>query len=249
MNFIAIIPARFASTRFPGKPLAIIDGKTMIARVYEQVCKANCFSQVWIATDDTRIETEAQHIGAKVKMTSTKHRSGTERCAEVVSKITCNENDVIVNIQGDEPFINPQQIIELTSCFNNEEVQIATLLKQITDNNLIQNPNVVKVVTDLQNNALYFSRNVIPYLRNNTSQTPTYYQHIGIYAYKVTVLQKIVALPMTNLEMTEQLEQLRWLEHGFKIHTHITAIDSAIGIDTKEDLELVINLLKNHKLS
>ncbi len=248
MNFIAIIPARYASTRFPGKPLALIEGKTMIARVYEQVCKAQCFHQVWIATDDERIENEAKRIGANVQMTSFEHRSGTERCAEVACKIQCSENDVVINIQGDEPFINPQQIIELTACFDNPDVDIATLLKKITDEKILHNPNVVKVVKDMHGKALYFSRSPIPFVRNAKPHMLDFYQHIGIYAYKVPVLQKIVKLPATPLELSEQLEQLRWLEHGFKIHTNVTDIESAVGIDTPEDLDLVVSLLKNNKL-
>lgn len=235
MKVIGIIPARFASSRFPGKPLVDIHGKTMIQRVYEQACKA--LDIVYIATDDSRIETEVARFGGKVVMTSSNHQSGTDRIAEAVRIIQKKLNqkfNVVINIQGDEPFINPEQIKLIQSCFDKKETQIATLIKETSDKSEIENPNVSKVVVNKNFEAILFSRSVIPFDRNNTS--PVYYKHIGMYAYKTVVLFEITKLEQSKLELSESLEQLRWLENGYKIQTAVTDLDT-ISIDTKEDLE------------
>ncbi len=244
MNIIGIIPARYASTRFPGKPLTIINGKSMIQRVYEQVSLAKTISKIIVATDDGRIEAHVKAFGGNVCMTSENHNSGTERCFEVVETINDMEIDVVINIQGDEPYINPTQIDLLASAFVNKEIEIATLIKQIHQNEELLSPNVVKVVKDLHQKAIYFSRSPIPYLRGDVMQDwltkADYYKHIGIYAYRSAILKKIVALPLSNLEKTESLEQLRWIENGFSIHTAITEFES-IAIDTPEDLKKLIH--------
>ena len=245
-RFVAIIPARFASTRFPGKPLVDIGGKTMIQRVYEQVSKA--LSDVYVATDHSRIYDAVQAFGGKVIMTSDQHRSGTDRCYEAYLKL--NEYfDVIINIQGDEPFIQPEQITELKKCFEDSETQIATLAKKINENEgweVLNNPNCPKLVVNKNNEALYFSRSVIPYKRGAEAQNwislHPYLKHIGIYAYLADVLREITLLEQSPLELMESLEQLRWLENGYKIKLGYTNVES-IGIDTPEDLEKVLNLL------
>ncbi len=249
MNFIGIIPARYYSTRFPGKPLAMINGKSMIQRVYEQAKKTNALSYVIVATDDKRIEKHIKTFNGNVMLTSGLHKSGTERCNEVIEKL---ENisfekrwDVVINIQGDEPYINPAQIQKLSSCFkNNKNVQIATLIKKINSKKELLNPNVVKVVIDKNKQAIYFSRSVIPYLRvNKQGDNPknyVYFKHIGIYGYKTEILKTITKLKPTPLEKAESLEQLRWIENGFKIYTELTDFESH-AIDTPEDLSEFIN--------
>jgi 3-deoxy-manno-octulosonate cytidylyltransferase (CMP-KDO synthetase) len=247
LNFIGIIPARYASTRFPGKPLAMINGKTMIQRVYEQALSSKLLSKVIVATDDERIKNCVEEFGGTVVMTSQNHKSGTDRCFEAISiflkENKINKADVAVNIQGDEPFINPVQIDILCSCFDNNETQIATLIKKIKSPEELLNPNVVKVVTDKTNRALYFSRSAIPYFRGKEIgewiNYNDYYKHIGIYAYRLECLEKIAALEMSALEKSESLEQLRWLENGFSIHARITDFESN-AVDTPEDL-LTIN--------
>ncbi|HRZ96503.1 MAG TPA: 3-deoxy-manno-octulosonate cytidylyltransferase [Paludibacter sp.] len=246
LTFAAIIPARYASTRFAGKPLVNIGGKTMIQRVYEQVSKA--LKDVYVATDDQRIYDEVVSFGGKVIMTSDQHRSGTDRCFEALTKLP-EKFDVVVNVQGDEPFIQPEQIEELKKCFDDEKTEIATLVKIITEKDgeiVLFNPNVPKVVIDNQNNALYFSRSPIPYYRGS-EQTEwlsqhVYYKHIGIYAYRSEVLSQITALPQSKLEIAESLEQLRWLENGFRIKVGFTTVET-VGIDTPEDLEKAKALL------
>jgi 3-deoxy-manno-octulosonate cytidylyltransferase (CMP-KDO synthetase) len=245
MKFLGIIPARYASTRFPGKPLADMHGKTMIQRVYEQVQQT--VDELCIATDDERIEAAAKAFGGNVIMTSDRHRSGTDRCYEAYCKtgITC---DVVINIQGDEPFIHPEQIELLKSCFAKPGVQIATLVKPFDANGDFEktlfNPNSPKVVLNKNNEALCFSRSVIPYLRGKEPagwlSAHTFYKHIGLYAYQTGVLKEIVRLPQSSLELAESLEQLRWLENGYKIQTAITHQET-IGIDTPEDLERALN--------
>ncbi|MDR3260563.1 MAG: 3-deoxy-manno-octulosonate cytidylyltransferase [Tannerella sp.] len=246
MKFLGIIPARYASTRFPGKPLADMHGKTMIQRVYEQVQQT--VDELYIATDDERIEAAAKAFGGNVIMTSDRHRSGTDRCYEAYCKtgITC---DVVINIQGDEPFIRPEQIELLKSCFAKPGVQIATLVKPFDANGDFEktlfNPNSPKVVLNKNNEALYFSRSIIPYLREKEPagwlSAHTFYKHIGLYAYQTGVLKEIVRLPQSSLELAESLEQLRWLENGYKIQTAITHQET-IGIDTPEDLARALNL-------
>ncbi|MEQ1732243.1 MAG: 3-deoxy-manno-octulosonate cytidylyltransferase [Bacteroidia bacterium] len=238
MKILGVIPARFASTRFPGKPLIDIGGKTMIQRVYEQACKATALSKVIIATDDERIYNHALAIGANVAMTSTLHQSGTDRCAEVAAQQT-EVYDAVINIQGDEPFIHPEQINELAQCFANSATQIATLVKKINNTADLKSNTVMKVALTNSLQALYFSRNAIPYMRgapiDEWLQHTTYYKHIGIYGFRTATLQAVTALAPSTLELTESLEQLRWLQNDYKIQVAITELES-VSIDTPEDL-------------
>jgi len=244
MRFIGIIPARYSSSRFPGKPLALINGKTMIQRVYEQVIKTEILTDVIIATDDQRIENHIKDFGGKVVLTSTEHKSGTDRCFEAACKLKpiadIKEDDVIINIQGDEPYINPNQITQVINCFKNKEVRIATLIKKINNEDELFNPNVVKCITSNNQKAIYFSRNPIPYIRNKPIKewlnVHTFYKHIGIYAYYFSMLKTIVKLEQTSLEIAESLEQLRWLENDLSIYTEITNFES-IAVDTPEDID------------
>jgi len=243
MNFIGIIPARFASSRFPGKPLVEIAGKLMIQRVYEQVSK--CLSEVWVATDDERIFKAVESFGGKVIMTSENHQSGTDRVNEAYFKINKKLGkafDVVINIQGDEPFIQPVQIEALKSCFKSAEVDIATLVKEVDSNIELFDINKVKVAVAKDGKALYFSRQAIPFIRGVNEKEwinkHAFYKHIGMYAYKSNVLQLIANMSMANLEVCESLEQLRWLENGLKIQTAITDVES-IGIDTPDDLKRI----------
>lgn len=236
---IGVIPARYASTRFPGKPLVEIKGKSMIQRVYEQASKVKRLSEVIVATDDEKIFKHVKDFGGKVVMTSPDHDSGTSRCAEVIKKLT-EEVGVVINIQGDEPFIDPAQIESLLDLFENENTEIGTLIKKIEDNTTLFNPNVPKVVINHENNALYFSRSTIPFLRGEMEghwlEKNTFYKHIGIYSYRADVLLKLVELDSCVLEEVEKLEQLRWLYNGYTIKTAITTIET-VGIDTEEDLK------------
>lgn len=247
MKFIAIIPARYASTRFPGKPLAVLGGKTMIQRVYEQV--VGVLDDAVVATDDERIYEAVKAFGGKVEMTSTAHRSGTDRCWEAYCK-QGSEFDVVVNVQGDEPFIQAAQLEALKACFENPATQIATLVKPFKESDglaALENPNSPKVVLDGEQQAIYFSRSVIPYLRGVEREewlkTHTFYKHIGIYAFRSEVLKEVTSLPQSTLEKAESLEQLRWLENGYRIGVGITDIET-IGIDTPEDLEKAEAFLK-----
>jgi 3-deoxy-manno-octulosonate cytidylyltransferase (CMP-KDO synthetase) len=232
MTILGVIPARYASTRFPGKPLVDIQGKPMIQRVYENVINCNIFTEVVVATDDIRIEKVVKGFGAKVVLTSTEHQSGTDRCGEVIKNLH-NKFDIVVNIQGDEPMVNPLQLKELIDIFKNPQAQIATLKSLIKNDEDITNPNVVKVVTSLGGKALYFSRSTIPFNRNNS--TVSYFKHIGLYAYTMDALKKIIQLPIGNLEKIESLEQLRWLENGYNVYVAESNFNN-IGIDTPEDL-------------
>lgn len=241
MKVIGIIPARYDSTRFPGKPLVDIAGISMIQRVYNQVKHAASLSEVVVATDDQRIFDHVKSFAGNVVMTKKDHQSGTDRCAEVISNIS--GFDIAVNIQGDEPFIDPQQIDLLVSCFQNPEVQIATLVRPITEIEDLENINKPKVVLNLNQEALYFSRQPIPFLRGKNIQdwlkNGTYYNHIGIYGFKVDALKKVASLPISKLETAESLEQLRWLDNGYKIKTAISNhINDAI--DTPEDLKAIL---------
>lgn len=241
MKVIGIIPARYDSTRLPGKPLVDIAGISMIQRVYNQVKHAASLSEVVVATDDQRIFDHVKSFAGNVVMTKKDHQSGTDRCAEVISNIS--GFDIAVNIQGDEPFIDPQQIDLLVSCFQNPEVQIATLVRPITEIEDLENINKPKVVLNLNQEALYFSRQPIPFLRGKNIQdwlkNGTYYNHIGIYGFKVDTLKKIASLPISKLETSESLEQLRWLDNGYKIKTAISNhINDAI--DTPEDLKAIL---------
>jgi 3-deoxy-manno-octulosonate cytidylyltransferase (CMP-KDO synthetase) len=245
INFTGIIPARYASVRFPGKPLVMIGGKSMIQRVYEQACKS--LENIFVATDDERIYNAVLNFGGKALMTSPDHKSGTDRCAEaamIISGEKGNKTDVIVNIQGDEPFIRPEQINLLLSCFNDNSVEIATLVRKVRTGEDIFNPNHPKVVIAVNGDAIYFSRSVIPYVRDSEPTTwsgnHNYYKHIGLYAYRIDTLMKITALPQSPLEKAESLEQNRWLENGFRIRTAVTEWESNC-IDTPEDLANVNN--------
>ncbi len=242
MKILGIIPARYASTRFPGKPLAIIDRKPMIQRVYEQASKCTLLHSVYVATDDMRIADAVAAFGGKYVLTSDQHPSGTDRCLEAMQKISESENinyDAVINIQGDEPFIEPEAIETLAKSFEQTEVQIATLAKLITNTEELQNPNAVKVVRDARNYALYFSRSPIPHIRNAAAEEWTskhrFYKHIGIYGYRNVVLEAITRLPISTLEKAENLEQLRWLENGFRIYVGETELES-LSVDTPEDL-------------
>ena len=239
MNIAGIIPARFNSSRFPGKPLAVIGGKTMIRRVYEQAAKTKSLTAVIVATDDRRIEKEVVSFGGNVVMTSPLHRSGTERCAEALD-ITGQNFHVVINIQGDEPLIDPKQIDLLAEMFVNKNVEIATLSKKINNTGELQNPNVVKVVFDNNGRAMYFSRFPIPFLRDeetvNWHYHSNYFKHIGIYGYRSNILKKLVLLKPGLLEQAEKLEQLRWIENGYVINVKETKFES-IAIDTPEDLK------------
>ena len=246
MNFIGIIPARYHSTRFPGKPLALIDGKPMIQKVYENISKV--LENIWVATDNEQIFTTVENFGGKAVMTSGTHQSGTDRCAEAARIISKYKKfDVIINVQGDEPFVQPNQIELLKSCFHGN-TEIATLIKPVETEEELFNPNRPKVVIDNENNALYFSRSPIPFFRGKEKSEwlnmNEYWAHIGMYAYKADVLQKITNLKQGKLEMAESLEQLRWLENGFKIKTAVSNYQS-IGIDTPEDLEHALQLIRN----
>lgn len=246
MKFIAIIPARYASTRFPGKPLALLGGKPVIERVYEQV---SGLLDAVVATDDKRIYEAVRAFGGRVEMTSTEHRSGTDRCWEAY----CRQGaayDAVINVQGDEPFIRREQLEALMRCFEDPQTDIATLVKPFTAEDgleALENPNSPKVVLDARSRALYFSRSVIPYLRGVPREEwlarHTFYKHIGIYAFRTGALRAVTALPQSPLEKAESLEQLRWLENGFRIGVGISDVET-VGIDTPEDLERAEAFLK-----
>ena len=236
LQFVGIIPARYASTRFPGKPLATLAGKPVIEHVYRRVAEA--LGSAYVATDDERIAQAVERFGGQAVMTRADHKSGTDRIAEALEK-TGREVDVVVNVQGDEPFITTRQIETLCHCFDDEQTQIATLGKPFESMEAVENPNSPKIVTDLKGFALYFSRSVIPYIRgfeqtNWLSHFP-YLKHLGIYAYRTEVLREITQLPQSPLEKAESLEQLRWLQAGYRIKVGITD-EETVGIDTPEDL-------------
>lgn len=235
---IGIIPARYGSTRFPGKPLVKISGKSMIQHVCDRVSEST-LDQFYVATDDQRIVDVVTQFGATAVLTSPDHPSGTDRCGAAAEFIGLQDDDIVVNIQGDEPFIQKEQIDNLLTLFENPNVEIATLVKPIEDPLDIQNPNKVKVVFSKDNKALYFSRSAIPFLRETIESTdPVYYKHIGIYAYRYSVLKQLIKLPVSRLEQIEKLEQLRWLENKFAIYVAITDHES-ISIDTPEDLDQI----------
>ncbi len=244
MKFIGIIPARYASSRFPGKPLADIGGMTMIERVYRQASKA--LDSVMVATDDSRIYDEVKRFGGEVVMTSEAHRSGTDRCYEAYVK-SGSDADVVINIQGDEPFIDPAQIEAVMQCFVDEPTTpIATLVRRFDPAlgwDALFNPNTPKVVLDNDGNALYFSRSIIPYVRGHEwtewIDSAVFHTHVGLYAYRADVLGEITSLPQSPLELAESLEQLRWLQNGYRIATALTT-SPTIGIDTPPDLERAI---------
>lgn len=240
MKFVGIIPARYASTRFPGKPLAMLGGKPVIQRVYEQV--KECFDDLYVATDDDRIKDAVLAFGGKVVMTSPNCNNGTERCLDAYKRLAL-DCDVIVNIQGDEPFIQRKQVDALMACFDTPETDIATLVKpfeQADGLERLECPNSPKVVINEKGYALYFSRSVVPYLRgvekDKWLQSHTFYKHLGVYAYRAQLLETLTSLPQSPMEKAESLEQLRWLENGYRIKVGVTDIET-IGIDTPEDLE------------
>jgi 3-deoxy-manno-octulosonate cytidylyltransferase (CMP-KDO synthetase) len=233
-----IIPARYASTRFPGKPLALINGKPMIQHVYEAACTSKA-DHVCVATDDERIADCVAGFGGKAVMTSPTLPSGTDRCGEAARRLQLQGDDIVINVQGDEPFITGEVINLLIKLFENPSVQIATLTSLITRPEEVNDPNKVKVVFDKNHRAIYFSRHTIPYLRNPEQFTPKYFKHIGIYGYRYSTLQRLIQLPESNLEKSEKLEQLRWIENGYAIHV-AECVYEGIGIDTPEDLERVM---------
>ncbi|MCI5718487.1 MAG: 3-deoxy-manno-octulosonate cytidylyltransferase [Alistipes sp.] len=249
MRFIAIIPARYASTRFEGKPLALLGGVPVIRRVYERV--ASAVPDVLVATDDSRIAEAVEAFGGRVVMTSDKHRSGTDRCYEAYCK-QGGEFDAVINVQGDEPFITASQLHAVMACFDDVSTEIATLVKPFSEQDglaALENPNSPKVVLDGKNRAIYFSRSVIPYLRgvdrSEWLHRHTFYKHIGMYAFRTDVLRRVTALPPSTLELTESLEQLRWLENGYRIGVGITDVET-VGIDTPEDLARAEAFLREH---
>ena len=245
MRCVAIIPARYASTRFPGKPLAVLGGKLVIERVYEQVC--GVVGDTFVATDDERIEAAVRGFGGQVVMTSPDHRSGTDRIAEALEKIE-GEYDVVVNVQGDEPFVTHEQLTTLLACFDDPSTQIATLGKPFDSMEGVCNPNSPKIVLDNKGFALYFSRSVIPFIRGVEQQkwleNYPFLKHLGVYAYRAEVLREVTRLPQSSLEKAESLEQLRWLQNGYRIRVGITQQET-VGIDTPEDLARAEEFLKS----
>lgn len=248
MKFIGIIPARYASTRFPGKPLALLGGKPVIQHVYEKV--ASVLEAAYVATDDERIYDAVKSFGGQVVMTRTNHKSGTDRIEEAIEKIG-GEWDVVVNVQGDEPFVAKSQLDTICHCFDDPTTQIATLGKPFESMEAVQNPNSPKIVVDNMGFAMYFSRSVIPYVRGKEkSSWLTHYpflKHLGIYAYRKDVLRQVTLLPQSSLEIAESLEQLRWLQNGFKIKVGTTDVET-VGIDTPQDLERAEEFLKTQLL-
>lgn len=243
MDILGIIPARFQSSRFPGKPLVKIDGKTMIQRVWEQSSKV--LNYIVVATDDERIKNEVESFGGIALMTDSKHNTGTDRCAEALVSYEEDHSvgfDIVLNIQGDEPFIDPEQIRQLISVFKKDSIQIGTLVKLIKDQEELMNPNQPKVVLDKLKFALYFSRSPVPYIQNENQENwlkkHSFYKHVGMYGYRPNILLEISNLNKTILEQAESLEQLRWLESGYKIHTAVTDIDS-FSVDSVQDLEKI----------
>lgn len=245
MKILGIIPARYASTRFPGKPLADIDGKPMIQRVYEQAQKCKQLNEVVVATDDKRIESAVKKFNGNVVMTSRKHESGTDRCYEALKKVK-GKFDAVINIQGDEPFIHPGQISKVAGCFKNKNAQLATLVMRMKSIHELTNHNTVKVVISKNKEALYFSRTAIPFYRGKDPaawiKSHTYYKHIGIYGYRTDVLARIIKLKRSPLEIAESLEQLRWLENGYRISVEFTNLES-FSIDTPEDINTAMTTI------
>lgn len=238
MKKLAIIPARYASSRFPGKPLIDLKGKTMIQRVYEGVCNSQLFDEVVVGTDDKRIANHIQEIGGKAKLTKPTHQSGTDRCGEVIEEYP--NFDIVVNIQGDEPLVNAEQLQFLLSAFEDQEVEIATLGSPKISAKDRQDANRIKVVLNHRSDALYFSRSAIPFERNEADYP--YLKHIGLYGFRTEVLKRLVQLPPTTLEKTESLEQLRWMYYGYNIRVVETTIETP-NIDTPEDVDVVLEKL------
>jgi len=248
---LGIIPARFASSRFPGKPLANIAGKSMIRRVYEQAAQAQCLGQVVVATDDERIRAHVLGFGGKALITSASHLSGTERCAEIAGLAAFKGFDIVVDIQGDEPFIEPHQIdLAVNALIADKTVPIATLACHIRQQSVLSDPNAVKVVFDKNGQALYFSRQAIPFLRNvafaGWPAQQAYFKHIGLYAFRRNALLEITALPPSPLEQAESLEQLRWLENGYPIAVALSGCES-LSVDTPGDLEKLVKHIRRSR--
>lgn len=248
MKILGVIPARFASTRFPGKPLAEILGKPMIQWVYERTSQV--FEHVYVATDDERIRKAVELFGGRVVLTSTSHQSGTDRCAEaleIVEKLSNTKFDIVVNIQGDEPFIQPEQLRRVAACFYDSTVQLATLVKQFSEKEDIFNPNSPKVILNKNGEAIYFSRSAIPFIRGKENSAwqdnHPFYKHIGLYAYRCDILRAITKLVQSPLELAESLEQLRWIENGYRIKVEKTDMET-LSVDTPEDLERVKEFAK-----
>lgn len=244
MKIVGIIPSRYASTRFPGKPMAMIHGKTMIQRVYEQASKAGLLQEVVVATDDQKIFDHVQGFGGQVMLTGAQHQNGTERCAEVVGRLD-TAYDAAINIQGDEPYIHPEQIDQVAEALAQPEVDIATLAKKLKTYEEYLRNSIIKVVCNEQGHALYFSRSPIPHIRKEPAEAEfanhDFYKHIGIYGYKAEVLKTVVTIPPAKLEVLESLEQLRWLQHGYTIHVGASEFES-MSIDTPEDLERLLTI-------
>lgn len=242
MKVIGVIPSRYGSSRFPGKPLVEIKGKSMIQRVYERSIKSDILDDLVVATDDERIYQHVLKFGGRAVMTSMDHQSGTDRCLEAMQK-TEGDFDIIINIQGDEPFIDPSQITDVVTCFNDEETDIATLVKKMHNADELFNPSMVKVVINNKDQAMYFSRSVIPHLygvpEDQWTQQYEFLEHVGIYGYTKKALMEITQLPISSLEVHEKLEQLRWLENGYTIKVGYTDVESE-SVDTKEDLERIL---------
>ena len=246
MKALGVIPARYASSRFPGKPLCVIRGKTMIRRVVEQAQQCPDLTAVVVATDHHLIEQHVKEFSGQVIMTSPAHKSGTERCAEALARYLEDRDatpvDIVVNIQGDEPFIRPEQISEVITCFQDPSTPIATLARRIRNSADLADPHVVKVVFTRDHQVLYFSRSPVPYFREPSLREPAgpgqCYEHVGIYGFRTDALLRLVKLPETWLETAESLEQLRWLEHGYPIKIHVTEYPG-ISIDTPADLEKI----------
>jgi len=252
MKILGLIPARYASTRFPGKPLADILGKPMIQRVYEQASQSH-LHELYVATDDQRIAAVVEAFGGKVVLTSEAHPTGTDRCREAAQKIeesTGEHFGAVINIQGDEPYIHPEQIDLLASAFERQGVEIATLVKHLGSADDARNPGIIKVVRNLQEQALYFSRNLVPHYRGADLEEALvlhrYFKHIGMYGYRRDMLDRIAALPQSPLEKVESLEQLRWLENGISILALETEQQSR-SVDTPADLEILIREKQNHE--
>jgi len=243
---VGIIPARYASTRFPGKPLADILGKSMIQRVYEQAGKSKLLEKIVVATDDERIYHHIKDSGGNVVMTKVDHPSGTDRCLEALDQLK-ESFEYVINIQGDEPLISPQQIDELAGILNDDSIELATQMIKVNDPELLFNYSEVKIVVNENMEAMYFSRQPIPYLKDVPENIwhlhHTYYRHAGMYAYRTDILEKITGLPVSTLEKAESLEQLRWLEYGFKIKCIVTEFES-LCVDSPEDIEAIVNRLK-----
>ncbi len=242
MKVLGIIPSRFGSSRFPGKPLIEIKGKTMIQRVYERSQKSDLLDDLVVATDDERIYQHVKKFGGKAVMTSSEHQSGTDRCKEAMEK-TKGDFDVVINIQGDEPFIDPSQITDVANCFKDESTDIATLVKKVHHVDKLFNPSMVKVVINNRDQAMYFSRSVIPNLygvpQNEWTEQYEFLEHVGIYGYTKKALKEITQLPISSLEVHEKLEQLRWLENGYTVKVAYTDVESE-PIDTVEDFERIL---------